>query len=309
MNFTLSKKIIEPKFIIIATAIAIAIILFLLLAAYYRSSLLNINGVLDKDFFPAFGSFLSSTTGVVISLGSILLIYYTYQSQQEQLKITKGLVNRQIALSIKPDVVIQDYYTTDKPLNELESVEHMFDGMLPNDLHGIGIKVLNVGIEVARYLEYNFEYDVTGLIAYMNNSFSSPPLKLIYEPNKLFGEVTRIETGVVHYINILSSSQLLKKDYLMPYKLDKDYLMVLFPGFYVMVYYYILVGKFKDSIGFDTDIKDLPMCVLNISYNDLEGVKHRKKFNLKLELLGGVELLKPEQAANLELKISSAEIS
>jgi purine-cytosine permease-like protein len=89
----LKKKIIEPGTIIIGLFIAIPIIIILLLLAYYRSSLLNINGVLDKDFFPAFGSFLGSTVGIIISLGTILLVYYTYQSQQEQLKITRDLVN------------------------------------------------------------------------------------------------------------------------------------------------------------------------------------------------------------------------
>ena len=304
----MSKKIIEPKTIVIASFIAIPIIFFLLLLAYYRSSLLNINGVIDKDFFPAFGSFLGNTAGVIISFGSILLIYYAYQSQQEQLKITKGLVNRQIALSIKPDIVIQDYYTSNKPKGEFVSAEAEFDGILPNDLDDIGIKVLNVGIEVARYLEYSFDYDITELIAYMNN-LPSPPLKVNYETGKTLGTVTRIETGMECLVNISSSRQQQEKDYLMPYKLDKDYLIVIFPNFYVIMYYYILVGKFKDSTSFDPDIKDLPKCSLNISYSDLEGVKHQKMFNLKLDLLGGAETFKPEQAHNIQLKISSAEVS
>jgi hypothetical protein len=305
----LKKKIIEPGTIIIGLFIAIPIIIILLLLAYYRSSLLNINGVLDKDFFPAFGSFLGSTVGIIISLGTILLVYYTYQSQQEQLKITRDLVNWQIALSIKPDIVLQDYYTSDKPTKDFISGPPEFDGFLPNDLHNIGIKILNVGVEVARYLKYSFEYDVIELIDYMNKSTLSPPLNVTYKPGMNFGTVTRIETGMEQAINILSSSHTNEKDYLMPYKLDKDYLIISFPIFYVLIYYYILIGKFKDSISFDSELKDLPICSLNISYTDLEKINHTKKFNVKIDLLSGSNIFNPEQARNIILKLSAIEVS
>jgi hypothetical protein len=212
-------------------------------------------------------------------------------------------------LSIKPDIVLQDYYTSDKPTKDFISGPPEFDGFLPNDLHNIGIKILNVGVEVARYLKYSFEYDVIELIDYMNKSTLSPPLNVTYKPGMNFGTVTRIETGMEQAINILSSSHTNEKDYLMPYKLDKDYLIISFPIFYVLIYYYILIGKFKDSISFDSELKDLPTCSLNISYTDLEKINHTKKFNVKIDLLSGSNIFNPEQARNIILKLSAIEVS
>ena len=305
----MSKRAITPISIIITSILAIVLIIIFILIAYYRSSLLHLNGVIDKDFFPAFGSFLGSTAGLIISLGSIILIYYTYQSQQEQLKITKGLVNRQIALSIKPDIVIQDFRTGEKPPKDFVSYEPGFDGLLPRDLRDLDIKILNVGVEVARYIEYHFEYDIANLISYMSSPVAAAPLNVDYDESKMFATVTRVATGFKMWINVLSPMLTQEKDYLMPYKLNKDYISDFFPQFYMMVYYHVLVSRSINGTSRDSDMDGFPPCNLHVSYSDLEGIRHKKKFTLKIAFESGVELLNPEHASNIWIKISAKEIS
>jgi len=74
---------IKPFSIIIAVcSISFAIVIGTIVA-FCRSSLIHFGGYIDKDYFPAFGSFIANMVGILFSATSMILIYYTYLSQQK----------------------------------------------------------------------------------------------------------------------------------------------------------------------------------------------------------------------------------
>lgn len=256
----------SPKKLIITVVAIFIVITGATLVAYNRASLIHFDGIIDKDYFPAFGSFIGGSVGIILSFASFILIYYTYQSQQEQLTVTRNLVNRQIALTVKPDLVVSDLYTT----NELDCKsedEETFDGFLPIQLQYIQLEILNVGIEVARYIKYKIEYNPLDLISYLNAHSPTAEIELDYSPGLLFGNVKRVSTGEEIFMNMLSSTEITQKDYLMPFKLEKNKILIPLPYFYVLTYYYTLVAKYKSikSPKKDLTLDNFPQCLLKTS--------------------------------------------
>lgn len=275
----------SPKILITIVGVIALLITVGTLIAYYRASLINFNGSINKDYLSAFGSFIGGTVGIVLSFASFILIFYTYQTQQKQLTITRELVNRQISLSIKPDIVISDFYTSDIANDDTQN-EDSSDGILPLNLQDIELEILNVGIEVARYIDYKFEYNPIDLISYLNTHFTKLEIEIEYSLGSQFGEVKHIETEKEMSINMLSPNEPRQKDHLMPFKLAKDKMLVFIPYFYVLAYYYCIREMFK-SDKFpqkNLTLDNFPSCLLKISYLDLEARKYEKTFDIKIDL-------------------------
>lgn len=274
-----------PKVMIVIVAIIALSITAATVVAYYRSSLIHFNGSINKDYLAAFGSFIGGTVGIILSAASFILIYYTYQYQQIQLTETRKLVNRQIALSIRPDLVVNDFYMSDEIDHDTKN-DQEFDGILPPQLQYIQLEILNVGVEVARYIEYRLEYNITDLISYLNTHSSNQEIKVDHALNSIFGKVQRVETGEEIHVNMFSDTQIRKKDHLMPFKLSKDKLFISLPYFYSVSYYYSLLGKFKsnNSPKIDLSLDDFPRCLLKVNYLDLEAKKYDKTFDIKTDI-------------------------
>jgi hypothetical protein len=291
----------KPIILIISIAIISILILAGTIYAYYRSSLIHLSGTIDKDFFPAFGSFVGATMGLLFSIASVILIFYTYQSQQEQLRITRNLVDRQISLSIKPELVIEDFnnYKTKT------QIEGEFDGWIPSHIQGINLRIINIGIEAAQYIEYRFEFNIDDLNNYMIENIPEPLLSMTYEEGKMPINLKRVETDYGGWINIMGSQVTEKRGFLLPYKLDSSAIYVLFPYAYIIFYFYTFFGLNKGKTSFNNELKNYPKCFFYISYQDLEGNRHMKKFDLSIEYKGGSGLSTPEETTFFNIEITS----
>lgn len=260
-------------------SLIIALIILLTTYAYFRSSLIHFNGTIDKDYFPAFGNFIGSITGVFLSIGSIVLIFYTYQSQQKQSLLTKELIDRQISLSVKPEIFVKDYFH-----EQIKSTDKKFlsiDKIVPIGLQIVNLNIINVGIEVAQYIEYSFKYNVSEIVDYLTNKIKKPLIRIEYKPSELFAEIILLKDGTKIGLNVLYATRKNKKDYLMPYKLNSDSFEIPFPSFYCFAYYYATL----DNVDGKEDLEYFPKCHLEISYADLEAKKHLKKFNIEIEFM------------------------
>ena len=276
----------KPIILIISIAIISILILVGTIYAYYRSSLIHLSGTIDKDFFPAFGSFVGATIGLLFSIASVVLIFYTYQSQQEQLRITRSLVDRQISLSIKPVLVVEDFDSSivkpqPQPIPLPDAIPE--SEILPKVLQNVPLRILNVGIEAAQYIQYGFDYDIGALISYMNSHLEKPILNIEYIKEQDWVKITHAETHEEAVISLLSEQRVISKDYLLPYKASSDFLEAIFPKMYLLYYYHIIMVKFKGRIDFEgVDLENFPPCYLNAAYKDLEGRIHKKRFDVKL---------------------------
>ncbi len=293
--------------LLVLAAISV-IIVFLTLFAYYRSSLIHLSGTLDKDFFPAFGSFISGTVGLILSIASVILIYSTYQTQQEQLKITRDLVDRQISLSVKPDLVVEEFNSFNfKPQPQPIPLKNSNtdNEILPEALRDVKVRILNVGLEVARYIEYKFEYDANALIVYMDTHLQKPVLKLEDFGDKGLVKITHIDTQRAIAGDINFEKMKILKDYLMPYKLNSECLETPFPRTYLLFYYYMWFGTLKHaSDGEKMPMEKFPPCYLNTSYSDLEGKIHKKQFLMNLLNIGWGFRFKSDKSTEKQISIS-----
>jgi len=84
----------KPFLILITVSVISLLILIGTLIAYQRDSLLNFNGHLNKDYFPAFGTFVSSVIGILFSGATTILVYFTYLSQQKLINEQTKVFNR-----------------------------------------------------------------------------------------------------------------------------------------------------------------------------------------------------------------------
>lgn len=298
---------IKPINLLIFLSIVCFVILAGTIIAYNRSSLIHFSGQIDKDFFPAFGNFIGSTIGLILSIATVILIFYTYQSQQEQLAITRNLVNRQISLSIKPELVIQDYNTSTEGIPQSWAPPE-FDGLMPPSLQNINLKIINVGIEAAQYIEYKFEYKINEMTDYMAYLIKKPPLSLVFKEDQEMGLLTRVDNNFQSEINLSSPLCIKKKDFLLPFKLNSTSIIVSFPYIVVAYYFYLFVTLKNETPRFDPMLVDFPACFLNISYQDLEGQKHAKKFNLLVSVAGYEGNVSPEGISNFNIIITSTEV-
>ena len=266
----------KPIKIILITGVIVSIaILIFTIIAYSRSSLIHFTGYIDKDFFSAFGSFIGSTIGIVLSFVTVFLIFSTFQLQREQIKITRDLVERQLNLSIKPELIVQDfnnYYTNEN--------ETRYDDLIPYAIQNISLKIINIGIEAAQYIKY-------------------------FKEGEKFFKIRKKNSEVEYFINGFSSKSLFFKDFLLPYKLEKSDLIIPFPYDYLVLYYLIFVELNKEKNSFDSQIKDFPKCIMHISYQNLEGTNYEKIFDLEIDYQGGTTLLNPEKITQFNLTIKS----
>jgi cell division protein FtsL len=113
------KKTSNPLVLIIIVCAISAFIIIGTLIAYDRSSLLHLSGYIDKDYFPAFGSFIASLVGILFSATSMILIYYTYQSQQRLFVEQTKAINEQQKVN-KRDYL--RYVDSIRPLIELQFI-------------------------------------------------------------------------------------------------------------------------------------------------------------------------------------------
>jgi hypothetical protein len=298
---------IKPIHLLIFLGMVCLAILAGTIIAYNRSSLIHFSGQIDKDFFPAFGNFIGGTIGLILSIATVILIFYTYQSQQEQLAITRNLVNRQISLSIKPELVIQDYNTLTEEIPPSWTMPE-FDGLTPPNLQNINLKIINVGIEAAQYIEYKFEYKINEMVDYMVYLIKKPPLNLVFQPDEVMGSLTRVDNNFQSEINILSPLRIKKKDFLLPFKLNSASINVPFPYIVVIYYFYTFITLKRETSNVNSMLVDFPDCFLNISYQDLEGQKHTKKFNLLINVTGIKGNMRPEEISNFNIAITSTEM-
>ena len=235
----IEKKISKPLILLLVLATISLLIVSLTLYAYYRSSLLHFSGTLDKEFFPAFGSFIGGTVGLILSMASVILIYSTYQTQQKQLEITRSLVDRQISLSVKPDLVVEEFRSTRSPMEQVVAT-NLLDGIFPRNLQTVNVKILNIGIEAAKYIEYSFYYNIDDLLAYYADKIENKTLEFGYTDENHVVSVKIPGMGAVWGFAVISEQKIVTRDYLLPYKLNSDYFEAAFPISYLIFYYHMM---------------------------------------------------------------------
>ena len=291
----------KPIKIILITGVIVSIaILIFTIIAYSRSSLIHFTGYIDKDFFSAFGSFIGSTIGIVLSFVTVFLIFSTFQLQREQIKITRDLVERQLNLSIKPELIVQDfnnYYTNEN--------ETRYDDLIPYAIQNISLKIINIGIEAAQYIKYRFEFSIKDLNDFVIIKIQDASFEIDFKEGEKFFKIRKKNSEVEYFINGFSSKSLFFKDFLLPYKLEKSDLIIPFPYDYLVLYYLIFVELNKEKNSFDSQIKDFPKCIMHISYQNLEGTNYEKIFDLEIDYQGGTTLLNPEKITQFNLTIKS----
>ncbi len=283
----MEKRRISPRGLLITAGLIAIIVLLATVYAYYKNSLIHFSGNIDKDYFPAFGSFVGGTMGIIISIVSVLLIYYTYQSQQEQLSITRALVDRQISFSVKPDLVVEEFRSTRSPMEKLLN-DTQLDGILPRNLQTVNLKILNIGIEAAKYVEYSFFYDLDDLMTYYAEKINNKMLEFDYIDKNHVVAVRMPGIPKVWGFAVINEQAIVKRDYLLPCKLQSDYFEATFPTSYLIFYYQMMSDKFigVTSQNMDEPLAEFPKCYLNLSFHDLEGKVHTKRFHTEVGFAG-----------------------
>ncbi|MCF2516041.1 hypothetical protein [Dyadobacter sp. CY351] len=281
------KELEEREKKIVKTFFGVGLIIFVLtLVNFAIHGRLSFFGDIDHDYLSAFGSFLGSTVGLLVSTAATYLVWMTLKAQREDIAGVKAMAQKQIDLSLKPDLYILDeevvghvslasngrYY----PWTIL-SVPSNSDKDLPQ------VSLVNIGIGAAKKITYKWDFDLTRIAAYINTADGGIAINLRAR-NAL--QITLSETvgGVFISTPYLSENQL---DIIVPYRIGDSYKRIPIPypyllSFYLTVYL-MLESAEKKTLSEDHLLENFPQCILSISYMDALNNTHKKQFTLVLK--------------------------
>lgn len=252
-------------------------------------------GDIDKDLFGIFGDFIGGVVGTLFTIATTVLVYQTFRSQKEDVKETKRLTELQMALSIKPDLYFIDslVHGFSQQGDQGEEYARSFSQKEEFDeSSNVYVEMVNIGIGAAKGIEYNWDFDLADAQKYILDNF--PENTLIVDPeinskvlieiklNDLKGGAAYGQTGY----------KLKRKiDILMTGRNRSDSVKIQYPTPY-LIYYFLalkLIAQHKmyEKFGTYAIIDNFPKCTLNLAYNDLADVSHKKKFNFHF-VSGGV---------------------
>ncbi len=96
------QKVLKP--ILITLSFVGLIVISLTVYIYASHSHIHWLNDIDKDMFGVFGEFMGGVVGTLFGIITTILVYLTYTAQQKDVIETKKLLQKQIDLSIKPDL-------------------------------------------------------------------------------------------------------------------------------------------------------------------------------------------------------------
>jgi hypothetical protein len=254
---------------------------------FYREGRVNLNGV-DHELFGQFGDFIGGFGGTIINFTGIIFLWLNYNEQKKDLEETKRLTRLQIDLSLKPDMLVLD--TGFKALTSVSQANNAYPVRISNNEMSLGqafspqldisyIKVINVGIAVAKNIECQWQFDLAKMIEF-TNSLPGPDDITIEELKTGNGVEINISSNLV---TVFVSNPYLNKSFVslaMPYKGSEDIKWILFPGITQSLYFISKKRAYttKSYEAAEEHMDKFPTCTLKLWYDDIADNPHYKEF-------------------------------
>jgi hypothetical protein len=153
--------------------------------------------------------------------------------------------------------------------------------------HGVNMDIFNVGFAVAKGVEYEWSFDLNGIIDMIHKS-NKLGFFHIYSQNILKISVPQVGYTHTHVI----ANQLRKENinYILQASVDKTPTQIMIPSSYLDLFMIYACNELEifeteksdDKIfrTFNVDFDNFPPLEIDISYKDLQGKKHSKKFKI-----------------------------
>ncbi|RVU01093.1 hypothetical protein EOD41_10795 [Mucilaginibacter limnophilus] len=153
-------KSIKIQHVVIITFLISIAILFTTVAVYVIDGRLNTNGEINADALSAFGTFVGGLIGTLLAGVTLWVVFLTFESQKEELIATRELLDEQIKLSYRADLVIKNTFWS-----VLAYVNNSDGNLYPTitSHHDNSILIVNPGNGAAKQLQYTWILDMVAI--------------------------------------------------------------------------------------------------------------------------------------------------
>lgn len=279
-------------YILIALAIVGILVISITIIIYYKYSHIVWFNDIDKDLFGVFGEFIGGVVGTLFSIVTTILVYLTYKSQQSDIIETKKLLQKQIDLSIKPDLYFTNssFYGFSKICSNGIGYALDFSNQRKGndkniyDIGSVSVDLVNIGVGVAKNIEFYWEFELKELQKYLQDNYPTNPLTIEsidknFVEFKISGLNDSIHMGQPYY------KTKRRFDILLSYKESSLKLQIPFPLPYLICYSIAIqlsiLGRLN-NLNVYTALEDFPKCKLHLTYKDISEKSHKKTFNFLL---------------------------
>ncbi|EHT4943735.1 TPA: hypothetical protein RQL08_004211 [Vibrio vulnificus] len=207
---------------------------------------------------------------------------------------------RQRKSSYKPDMAVLSNQFVIEHNENSERFSCFWSGLTSHDEGFRTLRIVNVGLGVAKDLQIEWKFDVKKL--YQKVAMSCPQDTPIEEKLVLEGEEVFIKVGNISALLPLTSEPENELPYLVPSTISTDGHLINIPPSYealvaVWVYNMMVTGS-------DWDFSDIEPLQLKLSFFDLGRKKHTQKVTLKPKFNSCTEELVSNDLTNFRLEFS-----
>lgn len=259
---------------------------------YVKYSHINWFSDIDKDFFGILGEFIGGVVGTVFSMITVILVYLTYSSQQKDVIETKRLFQKQIDLSIKPDLYFTNssFYGFSKMTSDGQGYALDFSNHRKStdksiyDVYDVSVDLVNIGVGVAKNIEFYWEFELGEMQSYLQDNYSNNPLTIgSIDKNFVEFKIDGIKDSTYLGQPIYKTKR--RFDILLSHKESSLKLQIPFPEPYLICYFIAIelsILNRLNNLNSYMALEDFPKCKLHLTYSDISEKVHKKTFEFLL---------------------------
>ncbi|WP_461452426.1 hypothetical protein [Mucilaginibacter sp.] len=301
--------------LLIFFAITGCTVLIITLIIYYRYSHILWFKDIDKDYFGVLGEFIGGVVGTLFSIITTILVYITYNSQQKDVIENKRLLQKQIDLSIKPDVFFTNsiFYGFSRVTDTGECYALDFSNNAKAMTEGINyyvsVDMVNIGVGVAKNIEFKWDFNLKEIQTYLQKNYENNPVIIEGIDNpfvelNINGIKDKIVLGQPYY------QVKRRRDILLSHNDSASKFQIQFPLPYMILYFIAIrlsIKNRKNNLNSFMALDDFPICKLHLTYADISSEKHVKEFNFLFSGLGSFALKPKESEIMLSYEVFAHE--
>lgn len=229
---------------------------------------------IDAEKFSAFGEFIGGVVGTIFTIIATILVWQTYQSQKEELKLTRHLIEKQTEVAYKPDLFLKD---TELELQvKLEKDEYTLIGFKTPHENQPKVKLVNIGIEAAKRIELSWDYDLEDIASFLEPVSDKIQIEIENFDKEIEGSFV-IEGDE----SIIYADKPINTDFVLPYRSDDDSKIIELPYEFSFLICHTMIAYYCYKLyKQQTTPVEFPKLYLIIKYEDLLKTTHIKKFEM-----------------------------